>query len=153
MQSNEKEEKYSFNNSENLINFVGIVYISSLKNLYLCVESPPGYGKTTAARAIAEMREINENREVKFYIQTFHSSTYPNDLYGSSTIINNQIEFNQGSLTRALVEGKYYIADELNISPMSTILSIEPVLDFIFDTNLYIPGMVNLEYHLLFSLF
>ena len=68
----------------------------------------------------------------KFYTQTFHSNTYPNDLYGSSTIINNQIEFNKGLLTRALVEGKYYIADELNISPISTILSIEPILDLIF---------------------
>ena len=143
--SNEIEEKYSFNNSKKLKNFVGIVYLSSLINLYLCVESPPGYGKTTAARAIAEMREISENREKKFYIQTFHSSTYPNDLYGSSTIINNQIKFNTGPLTRALIEGKYYIADELNISPMSTILSIVPILDLIFDSKLYIPGMVSYD--------
>ncbi len=143
--SKEIEEKYSFNNSEKLKNFVGIVYLSSLINLYLCVESPPGYGKTTAARAIAEMREISENREKKFYIQTFHSSTYPNDLYGSSTINNNQIKFITGPLTRALIEGKYYIADELNISPMSTILSIVPILDLIFDSKLYIPGMVSYD--------
>ncbi len=89
-----------------------------------------------------EISEINENREKKFHIQTFHSSTYPNDLYGSSTINNNQIKFNTCPLTRALIEGKYYIADELNISPMSTILSIVPILDLIFDSRLYIPGMV-----------
>ena len=47
------------------------------------------------------MREIDEDLYGKFYIQTFHSSTYPNDLYGSSTIINNQIEFNQGLLTKS----------------------------------------------------
>ena len=141
----ELEENYSFENSENLENFVGIVYLSSLINLYLCVESPPGYGKTTAARAIAEMREIDENLEKKFYIQTFHSSTYPTNLYGTSTINNNQITFNKGPLTRALIEGKFFIADELNISPLSTILSIVPILDLIFDTRLFIPGMVSYD--------
>ena len=79
-----------------------------------------------------------------FIFKHFHSSTYPNDLYGSSTINNNQIKFNCGPLTRALIEGKYYIADELNISPMSTILSIVPILDLIFDTRLFIPGIYNL---------
>ena len=133
------EEKYSFDSSENLNNFVEIVYLSSLINIYLCVESPPGYGKTTAARAIAEMRENGNGK--KFYIQTFHSSTYPTDLYGSSSIINGQINFNEGPLTRALIEGKFFIADELNISPMTTILSIVPALELIFDANIYVPGM------------
>ena len=138
--SKEIEEKYSFNSSEKLKNFVGIVYLSSLINLYLCVESPPGYGKTTAARAIGEMREIDENNlDKKFYIQTFHSSSYPLDLYGTSTINNNQIIFNKGPLTRALIEGKFYIADNLNIAPITTILSIVPILDLIFDTRLFIP--------------
>ena len=41
---------------ESIKKFVLIVYISSLINLYLCVVSPPGSGKTTAARAIAEIR-------------------------------------------------------------------------------------------------
>lgn len=143
--SKEVEEKYSYQSSEKLKNFVGIVYLSSLINLYLCVESPPGYGKTTAARAIAEMREIDENLDKKFYIQTFHSSSYPSDLYGTSTINNNQLIFNKGPLTKALLEGKFYIADELNISPISTILSITPILDFIFDTRLFIPGIVSYD--------
>ena len=89
------------------------------------------------------MRDIDEVK--KFYIQTFHSSTYPTDLYGTSTINNNQIVFNKGPLTRALIEGKFYIADELNISPISTILSIAPILDLIFETRLIIPGMVSYE--------
>ena len=143
--SKEIEERYSFESSEKLKNFVGIVYLSSLINLYLCVESPPGYGKTTAARAIAEMREVDENLDKKFYIQTFHSSSYPSDLYGTSTINNNQIVFNKGPLTRALIEGKFYIADELNISPISTILSIAPILDLIFDTRIFIPGMASYD--------
>ena len=149
--SKDIEEKYSFDSSEKLKNFVGIVYLSSLINLYLCIESPPGYGKTTSARAIAEMREIFEDSDKKFYIQTFHSSTYPQDLYGTSTIINNQINFNKGPLTRALIEGKFYIADELNISPISTILSIAPILELIFDTKIYIPGMVSYDKEFIIS--
>lgn len=155
IKQSELEENYSFENSENLENFVGIVYLSSLINLYLCVESPPGYGKKTAARVIAKMREIDENLEKKFYIQTFHSSTYPTNLYGTSTINYNQITFNKGPLTRALIEEKFFIADELNISPLSTILSIVPILDLIFDTRLFIPGMVsyNKEFRISSSFF
>lgn len=64
------------------------------------------------------MREIDENiLDKKFNNQTFHSSSYPSDLYGTSTINNNQIIFIKGPLTRALIEGKFYIADNLNISP------------------------------------
>ena len=139
--SKPKKEKYSFENSQKLKNFVGIIYLSSLINLYLCVESPPGYGKTTAARAIAEMREIEEDLSNKFYIHTFHSNTYSTDIYGASTIDNNQMIFKEGSLTKALIEGKYFIADELNISPRSTILSICPIIEYIFDTKLFIPGI------------
>jgi len=97
------------------------------------------------------MREIDENLEKKFYIQTFHSSSYPSDLYGTSTINKNQIIFNKGPLTRALIEGKFYIADELNISPISTILSITPVLELIFDTRLFIPGMVSYDKEFIIS--
>ena len=133
-------KEYSFKNSENLKNFVGIVYICSLTNIYLCVESPPGYGKTTAAKAISKIRNLE-----KFYIQTFHSSTYSSDLFGTSTINHNQITFNKGPLTSALVEGKFFIADELNISPVSTILSLVPIVELIFYEKIIVPGMISFE--------
>jgi MoxR-like ATPase len=84
----------------------------------LCVVSPPGSGKTTAARAIAEIRAIilKGKDEIPFYIHTHHSSTKPNDFYGTTTISDSEIIFKEGSLTLAIKEGAVSIADELNIS-------------------------------------
>ena len=66
--NNDKYEKYFFFFFERLKKFVLFVYISSLINLYLCVVSPPGSGKTTSARAIAEIRAIilNHNTHIPF---------------------------------------------------------------------------------------
>jgi MoxR-like ATPase len=65
-QDRDKYEKYFFEHSESLKKFVLIVYISSLINLYLCVVSPPGSGKTTAARAIAEIRARIISQNIPF---------------------------------------------------------------------------------------
>ena len=84
----DKYEKYFFEKSETLKKFVLEVYISSLINLYLCAVSPPGSGKTASASAIAEIKAIilEGKDEIPFYIHTHHSSTKPNDFYGTTTI-------------------------------------------------------------------
>ncbi len=137
----EKYEKYFFENSESLKKFVLIVYISSLINLYLCVVSPPGSGKTTAARAIAEIRAIILNQSIPFYIHTHHSSTKPNDFYGTTTISDSEVIFKEGSLTLAITEGSVYIADEFNISSELNMKSVSPVLEQCFNQDLIIPGI------------
>ena len=132
----DKYEKYFFEKSESLRNFVLIVYISSLINLYLCVVSPPGSGKTTAARAIAEIRAKIFNQSIPFYIHTHHASTKPNDFYGTTTISDSEVIFKEGSLTLALKEGSVYIADEFNISSELNMKSIAPVLEQTFNQDL-----------------
>ena len=97
------------------------------------------------------MRGIIESLDEKFYIQSFHSGSEPSDLYGTSIVNNSQLIFNKDPLTKALIEGNFYIADELNISPISTILSITPILDFIFDTRLFIPGIIPYDKELRIS--
>ena len=136
-----KYKKYFFENSESLKKFVLIVYISSLINLYLCVVSPPGSGKKTAARAIAEIRAKNLNQIIPFYIHTHHSSTKPNDFYGTTTISDSEVIFKEGSLTLALIEGSVYIADEFNISSELNMKSVSPVLEQCFNQDLIIPGI------------
>lgn len=137
----DKYEKYFFENSDTLQNFVLFVYISSLINLNLCVVSPPGSGKTTAARSIAEIRAIILGQEIPFYIHTHNSTTKPNDFYGTTTISDSEIIFREGSLTLAIKEGSVYIADEFNISSELNMKSVTPVLEQIFNQDLIIPGI------------
>ena len=140
-QDRDKYEKYFFEKSESLKKFVLIVYISSLINLYLCVVSPPGSGKTTAARAIAEIRAKILKQLIPFYIHTHHSSTKPNDFYGTTTISDSEVIFKEGSLTLAITEGSVYIADEFNISSELNMKSVTPVLEQTFNENIIIPGI------------
>jgi len=137
----DKYEKYFFEKSESLKKFVLFIYISSLINLYLCVVSPPGAGKKAAARSIAEIRAKILGQEIPFYIHGHHSSTKPNDFYGTTTISDSQVVFKDGSLTSAIKEGIVYIADEFNISSELNMKSVTPVLEQIFNQDLIIPGI------------
>ena len=137
------KEKYFFENSKTLMRFMVIVYASSCFNNHLCIIGPPGAGKTTAARAFSEiLRNINGNlNKEPFYIHTFHQGTRPTDFYGSSTIVNKSLEFKDGHLTLSLKEGIPFIADEFNISPVSNMKSVTPVLEQFFGEKCLIPGI------------
>jgi len=137
----DKYEKYFFEKSESLKKFVLFIYISSLINLYLCIASPPGSGKKTAARSIAEIRAKILNQLIPFYIHKHHSSTKPDDFYGITTISDSQVIFKEGSLTLAIKQGSVYIADEFNISSELNMKSMAPVLEQIFNQDLIIPGI------------
>ena len=137
----DKYDKYFVEKSESLKKFVLIIYISSLINLYLSVVSPPGSGKTTSPREIAEIRAKILMKDIPFYIHTHHSSTKPNDFYGTTTISESEIIFKEGSLTLATTEGSVYIVDEFNISSELNMKSLNPVLEQTFNQDLIIPGI------------
>ena len=80
-------------------------------------------------------------QDIPFYIHTHHSSTKPNDFYGTTTISESEIIFKEGSLTLAITEGSVYIADEFNISSELNMKSVTPVLEQTFNQDLIIPGI------------
>ena len=143
MEENDKDkyEKYFFEESESLKKFVLLVYISSLINLNLYVVSPPGHGKTTAARSIAEIRAKILGQEIPFYIHAHYSKTQPSDFYGVTTINNSEVIFKEGRLTSAIKEGSVYIAEQFNISSELNMESVTPILEQIFNQDLIIPGI------------
>jgi len=136
------QEKYFFENSKTLMRFMVIVYASSCFNNHLCVIGAPGAGKTTAARAFAEiLKNIKNSKAHPFYIHTFHQGTRPNDYFGSTTIINKSLQFKDGHLTLSLKEGNVFIADEFNISSVSNMKAVTPVLEQLFEEKCIIPGI------------
>ena len=93
-----KNEKYFFEKSENLKLFLLIIYISSIINLHLCIISPPGFGKTTAIKSFAQIRAIILNKIIPYYINIYHSSTKPNDFYGSEILEDSEVFMKEGNL-------------------------------------------------------
>ena len=76
-------------------------------------------------------------------MNTFNSTTRPNEFYGTSTMSNKRIVFKDANLTGSMKIGNIYIADKLNISTESTMKSIIPVLEQIFNIPLLVPGIEN----------
>ena len=68
-------------------------------------------------------------------MHTFHQGTRPTDFYGSTTIVNKSLKFKDGHLTLSLKEGNSFIADEFNISSVSKMKSIIPVLEHFMGKN------------------
>ena len=144
---NNQDENYFFEDSESLCKFMVLIYLCSMINLHLCVIGPPGAGKTTAARAYGQMRHsiLNLTDDIpKFYMNTFNSTTRPNEFFGTSTMSNKRIIFKDGHLTCAMKKGNVYIADEFNISTESTMKAVIPALEQIFNLPMVIPGIENL---------
>lgn len=88
MNSKDKDnyEKNFFENSESLKKFVLIIYISSLINLYLCIEGRPGIRKTTSVKAILEIKAKTLNQLISFYTYQYHPLSKQIDFFGANII-------------------------------------------------------------------
>ena len=133
------EQKYFFKESNSLKKFMVFMLAASYINLHMCVIGPPGGGKTTSAKAFSRIRGklLNINA---FKIHNFNEGTKPNNFYGISTLIKQKIVFKKETLTEAIEQGCVFIADEFNLSPISTMKSIAPTLELFFNEKLIIPG-------------
>ena len=135
---NNKDSKYFFQESKELSSFLINAYSSYLIHMHMRFEGPTGIGKTVAACALGR---IITNNQKKYYIQSFHSGTKPNQCYGGWTIINNKPDTKDGLLTLAMNEGTVFITDEFNLSSKETMKSILPSLSHFNDYKIYFPGI------------
>ena len=137
------EEKYFFENSKSLKKLMILIYASSLVNQHLCIIGPPGIGKTLCSRTFSLIREIIFGRkyESPFYMHTFNEYTRPSDYFGVSSIKDEKLVFKEGTLTKSLIQGNVFIADEFNISSDNCMRSIVPALELNYSNKLIIPGI------------
>ena len=133
--NNNNNEQFIYKDNETLENFISIVYASFLIHLHLCIIGPTGVGKTSFAKFIARILQ-GENG---FKLFPFHRSTKSRELYGSLNIKEGKIEDYIGPLTESVTKGNIFIADEMNLSSISTMNSLVPILDPLLDKNILVP--------------
>ena len=62
---------------------------------------------------------------------SFHAGTKPSHYYGTTTLKEGKIYYKKGTLTNSLINSYRFIVDELNLSLVSNINSLAPVLKWI----------------------
>ena len=77
-------EKFYYKNSEKLVNLMIHLYVCSLCRLPVVLVGPTGVGKTSMARALAEL--IRSDDEEPFTMFSFNIETQISDLYGTLTL-------------------------------------------------------------------
>lgn len=112
-----------------------------MMNIHIYVLGPPGVGKTAGAEFLAKIRTINEKLYGDYKKYAFNSSTSPADIFGAETLMDGQIKLVDGPLTEIALRGQTFIADEMNLSSNSTMMSLIPIFNTIYNISIYFPGL------------
>ena len=134
------DEKFYYKNSKNLLELMTNVTCCLIARIPVCLQGATGLGKTSLARALAE---ILRNDEFQPYIMySFHLETQIDDLYGNFSFQDGQVVVVKGPVYQAVEYGKILIADEFNLSEEAILESLSIVLESSDEgTRILIPGI------------
>ena len=131
------DEKFYFQNSENLKNLMINLYSCSICGIPVCLVGSTGLGKTSMARAFSE---YTRNEPAIMY--SFHLETQIDDMFGIFTFKNGKPIKMEGPLTLALKEGRIFIGDEFNLAEDSILQTLSIAFENNDENSSYlIPGI------------
>ena len=104
-----KKESFFFKDSSELKSIMTLFNICHLTQTHICIEGKSGIGKTSCAKAFAEI--LNEQEFVNYRLFSFNNNTTANDIFGSLTLDENKnISYCNGTLTDSIKYGNIFIA-------------------------------------------
>ena len=133
--------KYFFHGITKIENYMLSLYLYCAMNIHIYVFGPPGVGKTAGAECLARIRKKIENLDGNYKKYAFNSSTNPSDIYGAETLVDGEVKLIDGPLTESALKGQSFIADEMNLSSNSTMMSLIPIFNTIHNRPIYFPGL------------
>ena len=133
--------KYFFHGITKIENYMLSLYLYCAMNIHIYVFGPPGVGKTAGAECLARIRKQIENLDGDYKKYAFNSSTNPSDIFGAETLVDGQVKLIDGPLTESALKGQSFIADEMNLSSNSTMMSLIPIFNTIHNRPIYFPGL------------
>ena len=84
------DEKFFYKTSKKLKDYMAILYSCRLAGIHLCVQAPPGVGKTSSGKFLGKVLSANP-KSPEFEMFSFYSGTKPNNLYGTTILKDGKI--------------------------------------------------------------
>ncbi|GMH42205.1 hypothetical protein BSKO_10124 [Bryopsis sp. KO-2023] len=104
-------------------------------NRPVLLEGPPAVGKTALVTGLRRGLPV---QGAKVEILNNSDTTTVQDYFGTWLPVNGKFTFCKGILVKAMEEGSWFLADELNLAPLPVISALAPVLEGC--TSIDIPG-------------
>ena len=142
---NENEKKFYYSGSLELSKTFSLMIACYICKKNIVLVGPTGIGKTEAAKFFASsINPIlfkNNSKSNSFFIQSFHSETKVDDIYGTYTIKDGDFIINNGPLWQSMENGNIYIADELNLAEESLLKTMSLVFEREYKSDCILPGI------------